>query len=182
MLRPPSHVILQSNFKVFNLSRSIMSSSKSSGQWSSQSTNWSAALANHAKHKDPSKIPPTEIKCYDEYTMTIYDGFEKVRTCTSRFSYSSHADLLFSKAKFHYLVLPRSGFPLDSTTGSKTVPDSHLESLNSLLKSPHAEQVLKKIELASKIVSGQREVPASRSSKLTNGLSLSLPKKSWLER
>ncbi|KAK4335292.1 HIT-like domain-containing protein [Rhodotorula toruloides] len=85
---------------------------------------WDRVLEDYAKLKSPEReLPPGVWVTSDEKTLTIFDGYEK--------------------AKYHLLILPRAPFPLES---GGTVPASHLVNLASLLKSPHALEVLKVLE------------------------------------
>ncbi|BGP24857.1 forkhead-associated domain histidine triad-like protein [Rhodotorula toruloides] len=86
---------------------------------------WDRVLEDYARLKRPEReLPPGVWVTSDEKTLTIFDGYEK--------------------AKYHLLIMPRVPFPLVS---GETVPASHLLNLASLLKSPHALEVLKALEL-----------------------------------
>ncbi|PWN41091.1 hypothetical protein IE81DRAFT_187534 [Ceraceosorus guamensis] len=105
---------------------------------------WSSALAQYARTKDLNTLPEGTLLRSDEHTLTIYDGYPK--------------------AKFHFLVLPRVPFQLQSSDsegsepkdafellkkGPACVPPNHLSNLKSLLSSPHASRVLAALRKAS---------------------------------
>lgn len=140
------------------------------GSRSGGSGKFKGALTEYASTKDPQTIPRDVLLCYDQWTLAIFDKFEK--------------------AKFHMLVLPRMPFALPEepdatpsadkkdtsnapsssagadgdepqakrpklglsggkltfgTSTGKHVPNSHLESIRTLLASPHAAYVFDKM-------------------------------------
>ncbi|KDN44945.1 hypothetical protein K437DRAFT_256810 [Tilletiaria anomala UBC 951] len=64
-----------------------------------QSNDPKSALTRYAQTKDPSKLPRDVCLTYDDWTIVIFDAYEK--------------------AKFHFLVLPRIPFPLSDSVQSE---------------------------------------------------------------
>ncbi|CAO1627376.1 unnamed protein product [Parajaminaea phylloscopi] len=112
---------------------------------------WASALTRYARTSDPAVLSADVLLRHDDRTLTIYDGFDK--------------------AKYHFLVLPRLPFrhsgggearlaepqslqaaagklAFGSSSSQKLVPDSHLHSLESLLRSPYAAEVIEALESA----------------------------------
>ncbi|SGY23964.1 BQ5605_C019g08999 [Microbotryum silenes-dioicae] len=92
---------------------------------------WNAVLEQYARLHNPERELPKGVHLLsDSKCVTIFDGYEK--------------------AKYHFLVMPRYPFPLESssspssasTSTSISVPSSHLTSLEALRKSPYCLRVL----------------------------------------
>ncbi|KDE08898.1 hypothetical protein MVLG_00994 [Microbotryum lychnidis-dioicae p1A1 Lamole] len=92
---------------------------------------WNAVLEQYARlHNPECELPKGVHLLSDSKCVTIFDGYEK--------------------AKYHFLVMPRYPFPLESssspssasTSTSISVPSSHLTSLEALRKSPYCLRVL----------------------------------------